>query len=135
MKHIQSFISAAVCVAVLAFAATASAQTVKDGVVTVVRIQGSARYSSGDNVWHPLSAGKTLGANDVIETASDSTVDLVLDQKAAQVGSQSQSHYTPISSIGGGGGSQSAPDQNVVRLQPDTLLAIDKFTYTQTGAD
>jgi len=144
MKHIQSFASVAVCIAVLAFAATASAQTVKDGVVTVVRIQGSARYSSGDNVWHPLSAGKTLGANDVIETASDSTVDLVLSDKAAKIGMQSG-----VGSLIGGainvaglpvaplhiGIGQSAPEQNVIRLQADTLLAIDKFTYIQTGAD
>src|SRR5476651_1368515 len=136
MKHIQTFIFGAICVAVLAFTASASAQTVKQGVVTVVRIEGTARYSSGDNVWHDLSPGKTLGANDVIQTAADSTVDLVLADKAAHVNSQASgvaSSYAPLSS--GGGGSQSAPEQNIVRLQADTMLAIDKFTFSQTGAD
>ena len=134
MKHIQAFVSAALCAVVLAFAVNASAQTVKQGVVTVVRIEGTARYSSGGNGWLPLTAGKTLGANDVIETASDSTVDLVLDDKAAQVSSQGfQSHYTPINAPNVG--SQSAADQNVVRLQADTVLEIDKLTYSQTGAD
>src|ERR1700728_3585000 len=135
MKHIQTFVSTALCAAVLAFAASASAQTVKQGVVTVVRIEGTARYSSGGNGWLPLTAGKTLGADDVIETASDSTVDLVLDDKAAQVNSQGfQSHYVPINAPNVGS-SQSAPDQNVVRLQADTVLAIDKFTYSPTGVD
>jgi FecR-like protein len=135
MKYIHAFVSTAVCIVVLAFAASASAQTIKDGVVTVVRIQGTARYSSGDNVWHPLSPGKTLGASDVVQTASDSTVDLVLGEKAVQISSQSGvgTGFTPVGGIGGD--SLSAPEQNVVRLQPDSMLAIDKFTFSKTGAD
>jgi hypothetical protein len=143
MKHIQSFVSAAVCIAVLAFAATASAQTITQGIVTVVRIQGAARYSSGDNVWHPLSAGKTLGENDVIQTAANSTVDLVLGDKAVRVnlgagagspiGGAINIAGLPVTPMHIGG--QSAPQQNVVRLEADSMLSIDKFTYSQTGAD
>jgi hypothetical protein len=135
MKYIQAIVSTVVGAAVLAFTVSASAQTVQQGVVTVVRIEGTARYSSGGGSWLPLAPGKTLGANDVIETASDSTVDLVLGEKAAQVSPSAgfQSHYVPINGIGGS--AQSAPEQNVVRLQADTVLAIDRYTYSETGAD
>lgn len=142
MKHIQAFVSVVICGMVLAFTSNASAQDVKQGVVTVVRIQGDARYSSGDNVWHPLTLGATLGANDVIQTGAGSTVDVVLADKAARVAS----HTSAGSPIGGTvniaglpitpiHAAQSAPEQNVIRLQADTVLAIDKFTFTQTGAD
>jgi hypothetical protein len=141
MKHIQAYISAAICAMLLALTCNASAQDVKQGVVTVIRIQGDARYSSGDNVWHPLTPGLTLGTGAVIETGANSTADIVLSDKAAQVSLRSNAG-SPI------GGSlniaglpvkplqrASAPEQNVIRLQPDTVLAVDKFVYSQTGAD
>jgi hypothetical protein len=142
MKHIQAFISTVICAAFVALTSTASAQDVKQGVVTVVRIQGEARYSSGDNVWHPLMAGKTLGAGDVIETGANSTTDIVLSDKAAQVSLRSNagSPIGGVVNIAGlpqynAGRPQSAPEQNVIRLQADTVLAVDKFNYSQTGAD
>jgi len=109
----------------------------------VVRIHGEARYSHGDNVWHPLAAGTTLGVNDVVQSGANSTVDLVLADKAAHVSFQTAAGAAiggsvniagfPIKPISGAG--QSAPEQNIIRLQPDTTLAIDKFTFTETGAD
>jgi hypothetical protein len=144
MKYIKYFASTAICVAVMSIAAIASAQTVTQGVATVVRIQGSARYSSGDNVWHPLSTGLTLGANDVVETAANSTVDLVLGEKAARVnlGSSAGSAIGGSLNIAGlplkplqGSGASSAPQQNIIRIEADSEVAIDKFTYSQTGAD
>jgi hypothetical protein len=146
MKHMKYFASTAVGVAVLAFATIASAQSVTQGIATVVRIQGTARYSSGDNVWHTLTAGKTLGADDVVQTAANSTVDLVLSDKAVRVSSGAGASsliggtvniaglpVTPITASNAGG--MAAPQQDIVRLQADTEMAIDKFTYSQTGAD
>jgi len=143
MKNMKYFVSTAVGVAVLAFATIASAQSATQGIATVVRIQGTARYSTGDNVWHTLTTGTTLGANDVVQTAANSTVDLVLGDKAVRVNSQAGAGsliggtvniaglpVTPISAQG-----SAAPQQNIVRLLPDTELAIDTFTYSQTGAD
>ena len=61
MKYIQTLITMLVGGVVLALGSSAVAQTVKPCMVTVVRIQGEARYSLGDNVWHPLLVGKILG--------------------------------------------------------------------------
>ena len=49
MKYIQTLITMVVGGAVLALGSSVVAQTVKPCVVTVVRIQGQARYSLGDN--------------------------------------------------------------------------------------
>lgn len=137
------FVSTALGVAVLAFATVASAQSVTQGIATVVRIQGTARYSTGDNVWHTLTTGTTLGANDTVQTAADSTVDLVLSDKSVRVNMEAGAGSyiggtvniagLPVTPLAGGG--TLAPQQNIVRLLPDTELAIDKFTYSQTGAD
>jgi len=136
------FVSTAVGVAVLAFATIASAQSATQGIATVVRIQGTARYSTGDNVWHTLTTGTTLGADDVVQTAANSTVDLVLGDKAVRVNSGAGAGSLiggtvniaglPVTPITAG---MAAPQQNIVRLLPDTELAIDTFTYSQTGAD
>ncbi|HUZ08030.1 MAG TPA: FecR domain-containing protein [Candidatus Paceibacterota bacterium] len=141
MKHMKYFVS--IGVAVLAFATIASAQSATQGIATVVRIQGTARYSTGDNVWHTLTTGTTLGENDVVQTAANSTVDLVLGDKAVRVNSGAGAGSLiggtvniaglPVTPISAGG--LAAPEQNIVRLLPDTELAIDTFNYSQTGAD
>ena len=143
MKYIKALVSTVICAFVLTLTSTASAQDAKQGVVTVVRIQGEARYSNGDNVWHPLKLGATLTANDVVQSGANSTVDLVLADKAAHVSFQSGAGAgpggsvniagLPIKPISGSG--QSAPEQNIIRLQADTVLAVDKFTFTQAGPD
>jgi hypothetical protein len=125
--------------AVLALTYSATAQSIKPGVVTVVRVQGEVRYSPGDNTWHPLVAGKVLNAGVVIQSAANSTVDLVLSGKpvampqaapvpnaiapAADPNVRGLVSYTPM------------VEQNVVRMQGNTVLAIDKLTVSDTGAD
>ena len=78
MKYIQKLITVAVGGALLALVSSAIAQSVKPCLVTVVRIQGEARYSLGDNAWHPLVVGKILRAGAIIQTAANSSVDIVL---------------------------------------------------------
>src|SRR5882724_5547869 len=142
MKHIQCFVFTAICAVILTLTTAASAQDTKQGVVTVVRIEGEARFSDGDNVWHPLTPGMTLGAGDVIQTGADSTADLILGDKAAKVGFKA-GDGEPIGSVINIAGlpqyhtgqQQSTPEQNVIRLQGNTVLAVDKFIFTQTGAD
>ena len=82
MKYIQTLITMVVGSAVLAVASSGMAETVKPCVVTVVRIQGQARYSLGDNKWHPLVVGKLLGSGAIIQSAVDSSVDIVLSGTA-----------------------------------------------------
>jgi hypothetical protein len=136
MKYIQSFLFATICAALLTFSVNASAQTSKPGMVTVVRIQGEARYSSGDNVWHPLTPGKILGEGDVIQSGVDSLVDIVLNDPSARP--QITSAVRPPAVDASGAPMKtfnSATEQNVIRLQSDTVLAIDKLTIADTGVD
>ncbi|MGH7954798.1 MAG: FecR domain-containing protein [Gloeomargaritales cyanobacterium] len=131
----------ALCGAALMLVNNVSAQSTKQGMATVVRIQGEARYSVGDNVWHPLVPGKTLGAGAVIQTAADSTVDLVMGPVPVQV---SYPGATTASA-----GLATAPDpnvrgyvvynpkvsQNVIRMFGNTVLAVDKLSVSDTGVD
>jgi len=139
MKHIQIFISAVICGLVLTLAGSASAQQDSHpGWATVVRIVGEGSYSLGDGVWHPLVAGKILGAGAVIRTGHDATVDIVLGKKilmpqadplpdrlslAADANVRGYISYKPTA------------EQNAVRLTGDTVLAIDKLTVSDTGVD
>jgi len=140
MKFVQAFASALVGGFVLMLAVGAHAQsTTKQGYATIVRIEGEARYSAGDNVWHPLTVGQTLGAGNVIQTAANSKVDLVLGDKIS-------SHInltTPAPPQMGGFGLPSAltitahatAEQNVIRMQADTVLAVDKLLISNMGVD
>jgi hypothetical protein len=146
MKHIQTFVSAAICGLILTLAGGACAESTHPGVVTVVRIAGEARYSLGDGVWHPLVVGKILAAGAVIQTGHDATVDIILGKKILMpqvIGLANQVlvsvpdrlslasdepvrdyvSYKPIA------------EQNAVRLMGDTVLAIDKLTVSDTGVD
>jgi hypothetical protein len=140
MKIVQTLVSTVVCGFVLMLAIAAHAEsTSNQGYATVVRLVGEARYSAGDNVWHPLTVGQSLGAGNVIQTAANSKVDLVLGNKIA-------SHINPTTSgrpqVGGFGlppalttTAHATAEQNVIRMQADTVLAIDKLLISNTGAD
>jgi len=138
MKFVQAFVSALVGVFVLTLAASAQAQSdTKQGYATVVRIEGHAQYSAGDNVWHPLTIGQTLGPGNVIQTAVDSKVDLVLGEKIAD-------HIVPVpdkvalpfdADIRDMVSYQAVAEQNVIRMESDTVLAIDKLLISNTGVD
>ncbi len=126
------------CGTMLVLAVAASAQTLKPGVATIVRVQGEARYSLRDGNWHPLTAGKTLGAGSVIETRHGATVDLVLGKtiempQAAPV--PDRIGPAPDANIRGLIDYKPAVEQNMVRLTGDTMLAIDKLTVSDTGVD
>jgi hypothetical protein len=141
MKNIQTLFSAVMCGLVLAFTSAASAQDTKQGVVTVVRVQGMASYTleSGPNSnWTPLVAGKVLMAGATIRTAPNAIVDLVLGKNiempqarlapdrvapAADAPVRGLVSYTP------------AVEQNTVRMSSGTTLKIDKLTISDTGVD
>ncbi len=93
----------------------------------VIRLKGAAQYSSGNKVWRPLHVGDVLKPGTVIQTASESTVDIVLgneDETPAATPIIRRFNYT----------SQDA-QQNIVRLRENTVLALDKVNFEQTGAD
>ena len=128
---------AAVCGMVLVL--QASAQNLKQTVITVVRIQGIARYSTGDNVWHPLVVGKILGPGAILQTAGNSLVDIVvggdvpaMPQAAAQPDQISPAVDSPVR---GYVSFTPSSQQNVIRMWSDCVLAVDKLTISNTGAD
>jgi len=130
--------SAVICGTMLVLAVAASAQTLKPGVATIVRIQGEARYSLGDGNWHPLVVGKMLGAGAVIQTAHDATVDFVLGKMVEMPQAApwpDRIGPAPDSNIRGLIDYKPAVEQNMVRMTGDTTLAIDKLTIGDTGLD
>ena len=134
----RNICSTVMCGTLLALAVTASAQTLKPGVATIVRIQGEARYSLGDGTWHPLVVGKMLGAGAVIQTAHDATVDMVLGKtvempQAAPV--PDRIGPAPDANIRGLIDYKPSVEQNMIRMTGDTMVAIDKLTVSDTGVD
>ncbi len=140
MKYIQTLITMAVGGAVLALgSSSAVAQSVKPCMVTVVRIQGQARYSLGDNTWHPLVAGKILRAGAIIQSGANSTVDVVLSGNRIAMPQASPSPTT-ISlaadpNVRGFVANKPMVQQNVIRMFGNTVLAVDKLTVSDTGVD
>jgi hypothetical protein len=136
MKLFQAFVSALVGGVILTLAASAHAQTTKQ-YATVVRIVGEARYTAGDNVWHPLVVGQALGPGDVIQTAADSKVDLVLGDRIATriVSFPDKVGPAPDANVRGLISYKAQAAQNVIRMQSNTVLAIDKLSVANMGAD
>src|SRR5258706_13459364 len=134
MKNIRSFVQGLVAGALaLVFVSTAAAQT--QGAAKVVRIKGSAWYSTGNNVWVPIKLGSILKPGTVIQTGLErgAFVDLVLGDGEAPIAG--------VSGAGGGGGAgdsmfyQPNSEQNLVLVTGNSILAIDKLTSMETGAD
>jgi FecR protein len=144
MKNIQTLFSAAVCGLVLAFTAGASAQDIKQGIATVVRVRGEASYTldkldgSVAPKWIPLVAGKILTAGATIKTEPDGLVDVVLGKQidmpqAAPV--PDKISLAPDSPVRGMVDFKPSAEQNVVRLSGSTTLRIDTLTVSDTGVD
>ena len=130
MKRIQSLVGGLLaCAIALAWATNLSAQTVQDGVAKVVAINGNARYMTTANPsWQTLKVGMILKSGAVVQTASHSTVDVVLNNSEA---------YEAPSAPPMGDIMSYKPEaqQDAFRVMEDSVLAIDKLTIAQTGAD
>jgi len=127
-----------VCGAILVQAAAVSAQTFQPGVVTIVRIQGEARYSLGDTNWHPLVVGQTLAVGAILQTSHDGMVDMVLGKsielpQAAPL--PDRIGPAPDTSVRGMVDYKPSIQQNMVRMTGDTVLLIDQLVITDTGLD
>lgn len=120
------------CGLALVMTASLSAQTAAERSGKVVRIKGAARYSTGNNVWQPLKIGQVLKAGTLIQTAADSHVDIVLGEAAKT--NPVRAVANPASGVGGSG-YQPKAEQDVVRIQADTVLALDKLSVIDTGTD
>ena len=114
----------AVCGLVLATAAIAQAE---QRTADVVRIKGSARYSTGGNMWQPLKVGTQLSAGAIVQTAQDSMVDIVISGgSGAQLHRPTYGEYISYNPT---------VHRDVIRMTGDTVLAIDRLTSTDTGTE
>jgi hypothetical protein len=140
MRQIQLL---AVCGLMVACAVSAQAKNdIRPAAVTVVNVEGQARYSVDGHVWHPLVAGKILREGAVIETAAGSSCDLVLSgtpvafaENTSSPISASSLAVAPDPQVRGYMAAKPMAEQNVIRMSEDSMLAIDKLTVVNTGAD
>ncbi len=141
MKNIQTLFSAAVCGLALAFTSAASAQDVKQGVATVVRVRGEASYTleGGPNPkWIPLVAGKILQAGATIKTEPNGLVDVVLGKQIDMPQASpvpDKISLAPDAPVRGMVDFKPSTEQNVIRLSGSTTLKIDTLTVSDTGVD
>ena len=137
MKKLQTLLAAALC-GVIFTTATAMAQSAAQGYGTVVRVDGIASYSLGDNNWHPLQAGKYLPVGATIRTGHNGVVDVVLGKEIILPQADFRPNrisFAPDAPVRGMVNYKPSAQQNVIRVTPDTVIGIDKLTITDTGAD
>src|SRR6266446_4488233 len=124
MKTIQCLAkSLTVCGLMLAMAVSVAAEDSTQGAVKIVRIKGSARFSTSGGVFQPLKVGAVLHAGSIIQTASGSYVDIVMGDAGTPV---------PRPIVGDAKSYQPMADQNIVRMHENTVLAVDKLTAMET---
>lgn len=136
MKTTQITAVAALAGLVLSLALSANAAA-KPAYATVVRIQGYARYFNGSTNPIPLTVGQTLGAGAVIQTGPDTTVDVVLGERIPEfiVPQPDKVSPAPDADIRDMVSYTATAQQNAVRLKANTVLAVDKLTFSDTGVD
>ncbi len=135
MNKIQRFIGSIIaCGVALAVVSSAFAQDVTQNTIKVVRLKGSARYTTGNNIWQPLKVGTILKPGALIQTGANSVADFIIGE--GEVG--------PSSIMGAGAGASPLGDmmsshpmaeQNLVRMWENSVLSVDKLNVTKTGAD
>jgi hypothetical protein len=144
MKSFQKIFGFALCGLVVGAAVAASAQNEQQGFGTVLRVEGRASYTLGDGKWVPLVAGIHLPPGSQIRTGENGVVDVVLGKQIDLPQSQwlpeakwkpGQVSQAPDAAVRGMISYKPAAEQNAVRLTPNTTLAFDKITVTDTGTD
>lgn len=138
MKQNRNLMNSLVgCAIALALVSTAAAQGAMDGAANVVRINGPARYTTGNNVWQPLHVGDVLRAGTVIQTSTEegSYVDLVLGDGHASVPLPVTYHPAIPNSMVSYTTFRPSAEQNVVRIWANSAMGIDKLSMMQSGAD
>ena len=126
MKTRNLFTWITACALALAFVAPASAQT-KERTAKVVRVKGAVRSSTdGGATWQQITVGQNFRPGVVIQTAADSFVDIVLTESAGVQRRTSIGEYVSF---------QPSVQQDVIRVDNDSVLAIDRLTTMDTGAD
>jgi hypothetical protein len=130
LSCINKAVACSVAMLTMAWATDLIAQTAKQGTAKVTAVKGAARYTTDNKTWQPVKEGMAIKSGSVIQTAKDSYVDIVLgeaDSGALQPIARRVTHAPGASGAGEQG--------NVVRITPNSILAIDKLTTEETGTD
>jgi hypothetical protein len=134
---VKNIFAGAVAMAIITSAVRANAENIPQ-LITIIGVHGGARASTDGGKTYPimLKKGDTLNQGAIIQTAEAGTVDIVLGEAQANLTSPLSgggAPPTPVYSPGSGKDSGSKP--NVVRIFPNSVLAVDKLTLEKTGQD
>jgi len=142
-KFASKALAGMVALGMVAAAAQAGAESIPQ-VVQVVKVEGSAQYSTDGKTWQTLHQGDVLKSGAVIRTAERSLVDVTLGEAGASGGAATGPGLLNIPSGsgagaggggGGGGGASDTETANIVRIFESTVLGVDKLTLERTGVD
>ena len=138
MKNIKTLFTAALLGVLFAGASQVQAQESKPGFATAIRVQGIVTYSLGDDKWYPLVPGKYLPPGSSIHTDYNGTVDIILGKSLELPQAKwapDRISQAPDSPVRGLITYKPSAEQNMIRLIPNSTLAIDRLNTTDTGAD
>jgi hypothetical protein len=140
MKQTRRFFLGLVACAIAFGTSISLMAQARDEVAKVVRVSGTARYTTGGGVWQPLRVGDVLRAGSVVQTDVEkgSYVDVVIgDGSAAAMATPASTTLANATAPSKGGlvRFQPAAQQNAVRVFETTVLGFDKLTAVETGAD
>jgi len=126
MKNLKFLFAAVLGGAILMLNLAVKADDDRTGVVTLVRIQGTAEYSiDGGTTWIPALVGKSLSAGSLLRSDEKSVVDILVGQ------SQADLNVTILKFNTRNNPANNALPQhevNMIRLRPNTTFGIDKLT-------
>jgi hypothetical protein len=126
MKNLKFLFAAVLGGAILMLNLAVKAEDDRTGVVTLVRIQGTAEYSiDGGTTWIPALVGKSLSAGSLLRSDEKSVVDILVGQ------SQADLNVTILKFNTRNNPANNALPQhevNMIRLRPNTTFGIDKLT-------
>lgn len=112
---------AAIAVAAVAFMGSAvslRAEKIFLGEAKVIRLRGSARYSTDQKTWQPLKKGIILKSGALVQTAPDAVLDLCLNE--------ARSKHSPDTM---------QTSDNVIRVFENTALGLDKMASGELQLD
>jgi hypothetical protein len=125
MKNYKLLLSAMVGLALILVNSSAMADD-KSGVATLVRLVGNAEYSlDGGHNWIPAVVGKDFQPGTIVRTEDKSLADLLIGQSLPDRNVrllQYNTRHNPAPNT------PPEIEKNMVRLQPNTILGVDKLT-------
>jgi hypothetical protein len=136
---VKNLLVGALALAITGLAVNVQAEDVTQ-VITVVKVEGAARYSTDNRTWQPLRKGDVLHQGAVIQTAEQSAVDLFAGDSATLVGVGQISADRPGIATGAIGGAGFAalsdgPKPNFIHVFESSVVSVDKLVKERTGVE